>query len=78
MALNGKHSPVKEAVSRRIAESLRVEILSDSLQPGQRIRQEILAEEFGASRLPARAALRILESDGLVTLVPIPAQASPQ
>ncbi|MCP8999495.1 GntR family transcriptional regulator [Pseudarthrobacter sp. RMG13] len=73
MALNGKHSPVKEAVSRRIAESLRSKILSGSLQPGQRIRQEILAEEFGASRLPVRAALSILESDGLVTLVPTPA-----
>jgi DNA-binding GntR family transcriptional regulator len=67
--LNGKHSPVKAAVSRRIADSLRTEILNGRLPPGQRIRQEILAEEFGASRLPVREALHILESDGLVTLV---------
>lgn len=38
------------------------------LLPGERIRQEDLAEEFGASRFPVREALRILETTGLVTL----------
>ncbi|NMR32438.1 GntR family transcriptional regulator [Crystallibacter degradans] len=69
MALNGNQSTVREAASRRIADSLRAEILNGRLKPGQRIRQEIIAEEFGASRLPVREALRILESDGLITLV---------
>lgn len=55
--------------SQRIAERLRSEILHGELKPGQRIRQEIIAERFGASRLPVREALRMLESDGLVTLV---------
>jgi DNA-binding GntR family transcriptional regulator len=52
-----------------IAESVRAEILSGIRRPGERIRQELLAEEHGTSRLPVREALRILESDGLVTLV---------
>jgi len=53
----------------RIAASLREAILSGAYAPGTRIRQEDVAEQFGASRLPVREALRILESDGLVTLV---------
>ena len=53
----------------RIAARLREGILSGEYPPGMRIRQEDIAEEFGASRLPVREALRTLESDGLVTLV---------
>jgi len=53
----------------RIAETLRVEILSGALTPGQRLRQEDIAERFGASRQPVRDALRLLEGEGLVTLV---------
>jgi DNA-binding GntR family transcriptional regulator len=64
-------TPVRDgAAGHRIAESLRQGILSGEFRPGTRIRQEDLAERFGASRLPVRDALRILESDGLVTLVP--------
>ena len=67
--------PMASAPSRdgsagsRIATRLRDEILSGAYAPGARIRQEDVAEQFGASRLPVREALRILESDGLVTLV---------
>jgi DNA-binding GntR family transcriptional regulator len=55
--------------SHRIAASLREAILRGELKPAQRIRQEVIAERFGTSRLPVREALRMLESDGLVTLV---------
>ncbi|GAA0991956.1 GntR family transcriptional regulator [Acrocarpospora macrocephala] len=55
-------------MSHRIAEHLREQILSGELKPGARIRQEEVAREFGASRLPVREALRILHSQGLVTL----------
>lgn len=53
----------------RIADSIRASILAGEYPPDTRIRQEDLAERFGASRLPVREALRILESDGLVRLV---------
>ncbi len=56
-------------LSHRIADSLRDEILAGAIGPGERIRQEDVALKFDASRLPVREALRILESDGLVTLV---------
>ena len=52
----------------RVAATLREEILSGTLAPGERIVQEDLAERFGASRQPVRDALRLLEGDGLVTL----------
>lgn len=55
--------------SARIAEGLRSQILGGDLRPGTRIRQEELAREFGASRLPVRDALRLLEAEGLVRLV---------
>lgn len=53
----------------RIAAELRTAILAGEFQPGERIRQEVLAARYGASRVPVREALRILEADGLVTLV---------
>ncbi|HLS72895.1 MAG TPA: GntR family transcriptional regulator [Actinomycetaceae bacterium] len=55
--------------SARIADGLRGQILGGELRPGTRIRQEELAREFGASRLPVRDALRLLEAEGLVRLV---------
>lgn len=41
-------------------------ILDGTLKPGQRLRQETLAEAIGISRLPVRSALIQLEADGLV------------
>ncbi len=57
------------ATSHRIATTLKGEILAGKYPPGIRIRQEDIAEEFGASRSPVREALRMLEADGLVKLV---------
>ncbi|MBT5088366.1 MAG: GntR family transcriptional regulator [Micrococcales bacterium] len=55
--------------SEKIASELRSQILAGKLVPGSRILQEQLAEEFGASRLPVRDALRRLQAEGLVTIV---------
>jgi DNA-binding GntR family transcriptional regulator len=53
------------AASARVASHLREAILSGEIGPGEWIRQEEIAERFGASRLPVREALRILEAEGL-------------
>ncbi len=55
--------------SQRIAAALAEEILGGRYRPGERIRQEELAARSGASRIPVREALRMLEADGLVTVV---------
>ena len=67
-ALNGASLPHGEA-GARIAAALRDEILGGGYQPGERIRQQELAGRHGASRVPVREALRILEAEGLVTIV---------
>lgn len=53
----------------RIAEGIRGRIVSGAYPPGTRIRQEEVAADFGASRVPVREALRQLEYEGLVTVV---------
>jgi DNA-binding GntR family transcriptional regulator len=55
--------------SGRIADALRAAILDGSFRPGERIRQEDVAARSGASRIPVREALRLLQAEGLVTLV---------
>ena len=56
--------------SSRVAEGIRDGIVRGTYPPGSRLRQEEIAERFGASRVPVREALKLLEAEGLVTLVP--------
>jgi len=60
------YEPVGQAVTRRLREA----IIEGRLAPGTRIRQEAVAHRFGTSRIPVREALRALETEGLVVLVP--------
>jgi len=57
-----------KSASERVAAYLRTAILDGSIAPGTRIRQEEIAERLGASRLPVREALRMLELEGLTEL----------
>ena len=63
-------SHVSEALARpasqRVADYLRDAILGGDIGPGQRVRQAMVAERFGASRLPVREALRMLAAEGLI------------
>ena len=56
---------MSDAASLRVAAHLRQAILDGEIPPGGRLRQEEIAERFGASRLPVREALRILTAEGL-------------
>jgi DNA-binding GntR family transcriptional regulator len=60
------YEPLGQAIARRVRDA----ILSGRLKPGSRIRQEALAHHLGVSRIPVREALRQLENEGLVTLIP--------
>jgi DNA-binding GntR family transcriptional regulator len=57
-------------LSHAIANDLRQGILVGNYIPGTRVRQDELAERYGTSRIPVREALRDLESEGLVVLIP--------
>ena len=56
------------ALYEQVAEQLRVRIMSHSLAPGSWIDEQLLTAEFGISRTPLREALKVLASEGLVTM----------
>lgn len=57
-------------VGDMVYEVLRESILKGVFQPGERLRQDRLAEAIGVSRIPVRSALLQLESEGLITFNP--------
>lgn len=56
------------ALYEQVAERLRSRILSHALPPGSWIDEQTLAAEYGISRTPLREALKVLASEGLVTM----------
>lgn len=60
------YQPLREVV----CESLRDAIRKGILKPGQRIMEIKLAEELGVSRTPVREAIRKLELEGYVVMMP--------
>ncbi len=50
--------------------TLRQAILRGELKPGERLMEIHLAEKLGVSRTPIREAIRKLELEGLVTMIP--------
>src|SRR3546814_14272578 len=68
-----KQSRVRHQVDRRslaeeIRDSLRERIVAGEFRDGDALIQELVAEEYGASRIPVREALRPLEACGLVSM----------
>lgn len=58
----------QHALYERVAERLRSRIFAHTLGPGSWIDEQALAAEFGISRTPLREALKVLASEGLVTM----------
>lgn len=54
----------------QVAEAICNAILSGRIAPGDKIPEQMLAEQLGTSRVPVREAIRILESQGLVVARP--------
>ena len=57
---------LKRSLSDDVTERIRAAILSGKLEPGARLREELLASLLQVSRGPVREALTELERDGLV------------
>lgn len=57
-------------LERRAYDQLRAEILNGDLPPGTRLASSTLADRFRVSRITIANALKLLSSDGLVTLRP--------
>ena len=60
------YKPLREVVF----ESIRAAIISGVLKPGERLMEVQLAEKLGVSRTPIREAIRKLELEGLVIMMP--------
>ncbi len=60
------YKPLREIVF----ETLRDAIINQTLEPGERLMEIQLADEMGVSRTPVREAIRKLELEGLVIMVP--------
>ncbi len=60
------YKPLRELVF----ESLREAIIQGRLKPGERLMEMQLAEEMGVSRTPVREAIRKLELEGFVVMIP--------
>src|SRR5688572_7290779 len=73
---DAKVSPAKATgrqlmtLPEQIAEQIFTSIAQGEYAPGDRIREEALSEQFEVSRGPVREALRILEKDGVVRILP--------
>ena len=59
-----------QSLRGKVFQKLREDILSGVYQDGEELREAAIGEELGVSRTPVREALRQLELEGLVTLIP--------
>jgi len=63
-------SLARGALYQDVAERLRQQIFARSLEPGHWIDEMKLCAEYGISRTPLREALKVLATEGLVTMKP--------
>lgn len=63
---NYQYMPLRDVVFHTLREA----ILHGDLQPGERLMEIKLANRMGVSRTPIREAIRMLELEGLVIMVP--------
>lgn len=60
------YKPLREVIFNTLREA----IISGELKPGERLMEVQLAEKMGVSRTPVREAIRMLELEGLVSMLP--------
>jgi DNA-binding GntR family transcriptional regulator len=60
----------RKTLSAQVYERIREAIIQQVLFPGQRLDQNKLADELQVSLVPVREALKTLEAEGLVSIIP--------
>ena len=63
-------SITRRSLHDELVERLRTLIVDGTLEPGIKVPERDLCEQFEVSRTPMREALKVLAADGLVTLTP--------
>lgn len=64
------NNPERLPLTSQVATIVRDMIVQDRFEPGERIRERQLSEELNVSRTPLREALKILEGEKLISLLP--------
>lgn len=62
--------PANATMTTRVHDALESAIITGDLKPGERIHADVLAAQFGMSRIPVREALRSLHAAGWVDIKP--------
>jgi DNA-binding GntR family transcriptional regulator len=62
----GEGKQVASSLTTRTYKRLRLDILSGILEPGQKLKIEVMCRSYGTGATPIREALSLLTSDGLV------------
>ena len=58
------------SLGQRVFHRIREDILSGKYKKNEELKEKTIGEELGVSRTPVREALRQLELEGLVTIIP--------
>lgn len=58
----------RKSLHQELVDRLQLLIISNRLEPGAKVPERDLCEQFGVSRTPLREALKVLATDGLVRL----------
>ena len=58
------------SLSGRVFQKIREDILNGKYKENDELRENTIGKELGVSRTPVREALRQLELEGLVTIIP--------
>ena len=60
----------RQSLTSAVAEKLREQIIRGEIPEGAQLRQDAIASQYQVSRIPVREALRQLDAEGLITIVP--------
>ncbi len=60
----------RQSLTSAVADKLRDKIIRGEIPEGAQLRQDAIATEFQVSRIPVREALRQLDAEGLITILP--------
>src|SRR5579864_1592388 len=60
----------RQSLPSAVADKLREQIIRGEIPEGAQLRQDAIATQYQVSRIPVREALRQLDAEGLITIVP--------
>lgn len=60
----------RQSLTVAVADKLRDQIIRGEIPEGAQLRQDAIANQFRVSRIPVREALRQLDAEGLIAIVP--------